>query len=92
MMYDDCMYGKITIMSNGDLVPCLGNKGKVIGNMLRDDFTHNMKTLYEKYWCISVDDRHDQKCHSCCLRYNCQSCSKYSDEMCSYDVTEGKWK
>lgn len=92
MLYDDCFFGKITIMSNGDLVPCMGHKGVVIGNMVQEDITQNLKELYEKYWCISVDERHNQKCQSCCLRYNCHSCSKYSDEMCSYDVVEGKWK
>ena len=92
MLYDDCLFGKITIMSNGDLVPCMGHKELVIGNMLQGDITQNMKDLYEKYWCVSVDERHNQKCQSCCLRYNCHSCSKYSDKMCSYDVAEGKWK
>lgn len=92
MMYDDCLYGKITIMSNGDLVPCLGRRESVIGNMLEEEITKNLRNLYEKYWCISVDERHNQKCQSCCLRYNCSSCSKYSDDMCTYDVVEGKWK
>lgn len=92
MMYDNCFFGRITVMSNGDMVPCMGHKGMVVGNLIQGDITQSLKRLYEKYWCISVDDRKNQKCQSCCLRYNCNSCSKYSDEMCNYNVAEGKWK
>lgn len=90
-MYDSCLTGKLTILNNGDLVPCLGLHVKKIGNVLSDNIIELIRNLYYAYWEKDVDSREDQKCYKCEFRYNCVSCSKYQNENCQYEVEDGIW-
>lgn len=91
-IYDSCLLGKVSIMSNGDVVPCFGLRDFILGNAVNDNMRTILKKLYDNWWSISVDEREHQKCIHCEFRYNCSSCVKMSDNMCAYDVEEGIWK
>lgn len=92
MLYDDCLFGKLVILHNGTIVPCLGLFNHIVGNLDEQPLPLILKELYQKYWAISVDDRNKQKCTECAYRYNCFSCTKFTNESCDYDVLEGVWK
>lgn len=89
--YDSCLCGKITIMSNGDVIPCFGMCEKILGNCLRDDFETILKDLYDDYWSKGVDDWNNN-CVLCPYRYNCRSCRKYSSSNCNYNLESSTWR
>ncbi len=90
-MYDSCLNGKITILCDGSLVPCMGCKDAVIGNLLEQDAVELMRRLYREYWEKDVDQQIGRKCLGCEYRYNCTSCIKMKDCQCGYNVEEGIW-
>jgi radical SAM protein with 4Fe4S-binding SPASM domain len=91
-MYDGCLLGRISVLYDGTIVPCLGCHNKKIGNILEEDFVEVMRKLYFEYWEKEIDTRTDKKCGYCEYRYNCSSCIKFSDENCTYSLEDGVWK
>ena len=92
MMYDSCLYGKVTVLNDGSIVPCLGMEDNIVGNLKETSLLTILKDLYEKYWAISVDEESSGKCKDCGYRYNCTSCKKYEDSFCDFNVEAGIWK
>ena len=90
-MYDSCLTGKITVLCDGTLVPCMGCKDDVIGNLLKEDMAILMRKLYHEYWEKDVDQQVGRKCLGCEYRYNCSSCIKMKDHQCGYNIEEGIW-
>lgn len=91
MLYDDCLLGKLTILNNGDVVACLGMIDSYLGNVLYDDLSDIMESLYKDYWAIPIDERERGKCVKCAYRYNCNSCKKFEDAYCCLNVEDGTW-
>lgn len=89
--YDGCLCGKITILSNGDVVPCFGLRESRLGNCMSDDFETILRALYDGFWSICVDDW-SNCCTSCPYRYNCRSCRKYGSSNCGYDQEVAAWR
>ena len=89
-IFDSCLMGKICILHNGNITPCLHSKD-IIGNIETSDFSEVLKTLVMDYWRKSVDMR-NTKCASCEFRYGCTSCI-YSDvkNNCKYNTEVNKW-
>lgn len=92
MMYDSCLYGKLTILNDGSIVPCLGMDKELVGNLKNTDFLTTLKELYEKYWAVSISELETGKCKDCAYRYNCTSCKKFEDDFCDYNMEAGVWK
>ncbi|HEY5587741.1 MAG TPA: radical SAM protein [Candidatus Paceibacterota bacterium] len=89
---DECLGGKITITSNGDVIPCLGKKNQKLSNIIEDGISQTIKKLHDEVWTISIDDVKDRKCTKCEFRYLCTACGKVEPEkQCSYDLRCGQW-
>jgi radical SAM protein with 4Fe4S-binding SPASM domain len=71
--YNSCLYGKIAININGDVLLCpmmreikLGNiKGTTLNKVLRN-------SKYDEY--ININKDSISKCSMCSFRYNCTDC------------------
>lgn len=84
---DPCLNGKMYILSDGSVVPCLQGRSKVLGNILTDDFSRVFKKLTVDYWYAEIDHRlAEKRCGSCEFRYGCSVC-RFSDveDSCFYD-------
>lgn len=99
-LHNTCWYGKITIMENGNVVPCEFERSIVYGNVLKQsikDIILNEKT--QSKWFFSFDQI--DECRDCEFRYACRDCrplglsvcGKISSKnpRCRYDVYHGKW-
>jgi hypothetical protein len=89
--FDSCLCGKVTVLSNGDVIPCFGMHNKKLGNFFKEDVSTVLRKLYEECWSIGVDEWGND-CVGCAYRYNCISCRKYSRSNCMYDMEKGVWK
>lgn len=88
-----CLFSKITVLSDGSVVPCLQNKNQIIGNVKKDDFAQIIKKLSLDYWSKPIGERKFGKCKNCEFKYACNSCVFADcDKSCSYDVEVGQWK
>ncbi|MGN1043511.1 MAG: radical SAM/SPASM domain-containing protein [Acutalibacteraceae bacterium] len=88
-----CLFSKITVLSDGSVVPCLQNKNRIIGNVKNDEFAQIIKNLSLNYWSKPISERKFGKCKSCEFKYACNSCVFADcDKSCSYDVEAGQWK
>lgn len=93
-MYDICLNSKITILSNGNIVPCLGAKNEVEYNIREDILPEIVRGLEKDYWQVSVDNSEVYpKCNSCGFRYACSLCRFTKvEEKCMYDEEKMAWK
>lgn len=88
-----CLFSKITVLSDGSVVPCLQNKNQIISNVKKDDFAQIIKKLSLDYWSKPIGERKFGKCKNCEFKYACNSCVFADcDKSCSYDVEVGQWK
>lgn len=69
--YCSCLVGKFTILSNGDIVPCIGLKEFKVGNYINVNEIFTEKNLL-KFWNLSSSKIN--KCRDCGLRYACNDC------------------
>jgi len=90
---DHCLTSKITIKSDGDVVPCLQRYNEIVGNIKNDEFSQIIKNLSEKYWSKPIDQRKTGKCLKCEFMYACNACVYTNcEKSCDYDVELGQWK
>lgn len=88
-----CLFSKLTVLSDGSVVPCLQNKKQIIGNVKNDEFSQIIKKLSLDYWSKPIGERKFGKCKKCEFKYACNSCIFADcDKLCSYDVEAGQWK
>ena len=86
-MKDPCLNGKMYILCDGSVVPCLQGRKSILGNALTDDFSIVFKKLTLDYWCAEIGRRlTGKKCGNCEFRYGCSVC-RFSDveDSCFYD-------
>lgn len=90
---DPCLFSKITVLSDGSVVPCLQNKNRIISNIKNDEFAQIIKKLSLDYWSVPISERKLGKCKNCEFKYACNSCV-FADcnKSCGYDTEAGQWK
>lgn len=90
---DPCLFSKITVLSDGSVVPCLQNKNRIISNIKNDEFVQIIKKLSLDYWSVPISERKLGKCKNCEFKYACNSCV-FADcnKSCGYDTEAGQWK
>ncbi len=84
---DPCLNGKMYILSDGSVVPCLQGRREVLGSILTDGFSGVFRKLTVDYWCAQIDHRlAEKRCGNCEFRYGCSVC-RFSDveDSCFYD-------
>lgn len=69
--YCSCLVGKFTLLSNGDIIPCIGLKQFKVGNYKKLNKIFTEKNLL-KFWNMRTDKI--DKCSNCGLRYACNDC------------------
>jgi len=96
-----CLYGKVAIAGNGDIMPCLNAKNHVLGNINSQSISEILKDgLLDRYW-YSVKDIIED-CKYCEFRYGCRDCLFLTHEFkndkisknifCNYNPYKGIWK
>lgn len=68
-----CLYGKITMFSNGDIGVCPNMPRDIIGNA-HEEKLHKIleKGIQDKYWHLTLNKI--DKCQDCSRRYGCLDC------------------
>ena len=97
---NSCWYGKITIMENGDVIPCEFERNYRYGNILQDSLEaiiHNEKTMSKWFFDFSTIEG----CKDCEFRFACHDCRPLGlsvcgsmntkNPRCCYDVYRGVW-
>lgn len=97
---NSCWYGKITIMENGDVIPCEFERNYRYGNILQDsleEIIHNEKTMSKWFFDFSTIE----SCKDCEFRFACYDCRPLGlsvcgsmntkNPRCCYDVYRGVW-
>lgn len=100
----NCLAGKITITDNGDVLPCIFSRGKVMGNVLKENSLETiLKGDIEDVWETTKDDV--LVCQDCEYRYVCFDCRPISEgasegkgdyktapyPRCTYNPYKGEW-
>jgi radical SAM protein with 4Fe4S-binding SPASM domain len=89
-----CLYGKVSILNNGDVYPCLEaykSSETLVGNITQSSWSSIMKKLIETHWLNKIDEH--EICSECEFRYACNSCPFCNvAESCCYDLEVGVWK
>lgn len=94
---NSCLHGCISVLSSGDLTPCIESKKLTIGNIREKSFYEIMtSSAPESFWYLTKDDV--EICRECEFRYTCFDCRALAVEgglsrgnYCSYDPLLGKW-
>lgn len=81
---NNCLRGKMYILSGGDVVACYQSTERVIGNLQRERFQDVYRRLIEDCWCKPIQH---EKCKKCSLFYGCSVCMcMVPDIHCSYQT------
>lgn len=101
LCHNTCWYGKISIMENGDVIPCEFEREYIYGNVLCntiDEIIHSKRTLSKWFFDFSKID----ECKDCEFRFACSDCRplgravcgdiRTKNPRCCYDVYSGKFK
>ena len=96
-----CWYGKITILENGDVVPCEFERNIIYGNIRKNSINEILNSSSTKegwFWDFSKIE----KCQDCEYRYACKDCRPLGKAVCGsmttrnprccYDVYNGTWE
>jgi radical SAM protein with 4Fe4S-binding SPASM domain len=94
-----CLYGKIAINCNGEILPCLSHN-YIMGNIKEGIFNILENNIHEKYWYYSKKDV--SRCCNCENRFACVDCSAFEEKIttnynmlsviCDYCPEKGIWK
>lgn len=99
---NQCLFGKIAITLNGDIIPCQNARSQVIENIFSDNITLSeilKKGLLDNFWYLTKDKI--EICRKCEYRYGCIDCPILTHEFtegtisknlfCAYSPLEGVW-
>lgn len=71
--YNSCWSGKLAILNNGDVIPCIYGRNHILGNTQRQSIKEIVNSEETKeLWETTVDSLIE--CRSCESRYNCKDC------------------
>lgn len=93
-----CWYGKFAISDNGDVYPCVFERGIKFGNLFNTTIAELLKSdVLTQYW--HLDFSQIEECRSCEYRYACKDCrplGKLNGEnaknvRCLYQPLLGIW-
>lgn len=97
---NSCLYGKLAIKENGDVIPCVFERDYVYGNVKENpikDIIQSDSTKRMWYWDFSKVD----ECAECEYRFACRDCRPLGKSVCGrlntknprclYDVSQGEW-
>ena len=96
-----CWYGKVAVLPNGDVLPCIMAHSNKIGNIKELSFRQIIRTsdLRDKYWDLSKDKI--EICCDCEYRYACSDCRVMEsidgsltgkNKYCTYNPSTGIWE
>ncbi len=100
----NCLAGKITIIDNGDVLPCIFSRGKVMGNVFEKGNLGNVLAgEIQDVWKTTKEDV--LVCQDCEYRYVCFDCRPISEgasngngdyktapfPRCTYNPYRGEW-
>ena len=98
---NSCWYGKIAITETGDVLPCVFERNKILGNVLTSSIKDilNSRHLSEAWY---MDYSQIEQCKDCEFRYACKDCRPlgtavngnpyHKNPRCCYDPYLGEWK
>ena len=96
-----CWYGKITILENGDVVPCEFERTIIYGNVNENSIADILKSSVAK-GCWFFDVSKIDNCKDCEYRLACKDCRPLGiavcgniatrNPRCHYNVYEGIWE
>jgi len=71
---NSCLYGKVAVAINGDIIPCQTAKYYPVGNINSITLSESLKKgLLDKYWYLTKDKL--DRCKDCERRYACMDCT-----------------
>lgn len=96
-----CWYGKISILENGDVVPCEFERTIVYGNICNNSIAEILNSASTKtYWFFDISKINI--CKDCEYRFACKDCRPLGKAVCGnistrnprchYNVYEGIWE
>ena len=102
-LYHTCLAGKIAVLANGDVIPCIFARDYSYGNLLSSSLQEILtgKPLTE---CWHTTKDQIDKCKDCEFRYACPDCRPLaqgsdpaknwlaSSPGCSYNPYQGRWE
>ena len=101
MKKNSCWYGKITIMENGNVIPCEFEREYIYGNVLNNtiyDIIHSDKVTSKWF----LDFSNIDECKDCEFRFACKDCRPLGKAVCGniysknprccYNVYQGEWE
>lgn len=98
--YNTCLAGRLAIKTNGDVLPCVFARDRIMGNVLNESLDRiiqkeNVHTL----WTMNLD--RVAVCQNCEFRYACGNCRFLAESVtgnllaknprCFYNPDEGTW-
>ena len=81
--WNSCLAGKIAIVSNGDVLPCIFARNHVTGNVLEqplNDIIYGEKL--QNIWSLTKDDI--DRCNACEFCYACRDCRPLAESYSGY--------
>lgn len=98
-IWNNCWFGKITITSEGNVLPCIFARKQVAGNMREQTLEEILQKGMLKFWSLNYD--HVDICKDCEYRYFCHNCRPWAygftgnlyakSPKCTYDPYSGEW-
>lgn len=71
--YNNCLYGQVAVMPNGDVTPCPMMDSKVLGN-IKSNSIYNILASGEYNKVITMPKERISNCKLCSYRKNCDNC------------------
>ena len=97
---NSCWFGKASITSNGDVIPCIFARDQVVGNVLKNSLKDIvLGEKMQRLWLLSHDSV--EVCKDCEYRYICGDCRPWAYGFtgninakypkCTYNPYTGEW-
>jgi len=98
--WNDCWFGKASMLFNGDITPCIFARDQIAGNITRERLSFIINERIQEYWSLNKDKV--DICRDCEYRYNCSDCPPLTYSLtgsltskppyCNYDPHSGTMK
>jgi radical SAM protein with 4Fe4S-binding SPASM domain len=100
LFYNGCWWGKIAVLANGDVTPCVFERTKICGNVLTSSVLSIIASDELKY-CWEYNYAKVSECRSCEFRMACKDCRPIAmsinnrleskSRRCLYSPAKGEW-
>ena len=97
---NSCWYGKLSIIENGNVIPCEFERNIIYGNVLKTSISEILeRDELKKHWFLSYS--FIEPCNQCEYRFACKDCRALAlsikgnvydkNPRCQYDPINGVW-